>query len=181
MLFKKTSPFFLLLLIGSLVGCSAADGISDLQAFVRNVHAKPRGVIEPLPVFKPYESFLYSSTSMRSPFMPPVDVESEVREIAINKNVKPDFDRVKEHLEQFPLGSMELVGSIQMEDGNLWGLVARNGAVYKVKKDYYIGQNHGKVIEITSKKIKILEIVSDGLGGWMERPRTMVLKGIEEE
>jgi len=164
-----------------LGGCSNASGISDLQTFVRNVHAKPRGVIDPLPVFKPYESFLYSATSMRSPFSPPVEVEEEVKEIALNKNVKPDFDRVKEHLEQFPLGSMELVGSMQMEDGTLWALVSRNGAVYKVKKDYYIGQNHGRIVELTNKKIKILEIVSDGLGGWMERPRTMVLKGIEEE
>lgn len=178
---NRIAFILLVLIVPGLTACSGSSGVNDLQTFVRNVHAKPRGVIEPLPVFKPYESFFYNSTSMRSPFIPPVDVESEVREIAINKDVKPDFDRVKEHLEQYPLGSMELVGSIQMEDGNLWGLVSRNGAVYKVKKDYYVGQNHGKVIEITSKKIKILEIVSDGLGGWMERPRTMVLKGIEEE
>lgn len=162
-----------------LAACSN-PGVDDLKSYVKDVHAKPRGVIEPLPVFEPYESFLYSSTSMRSPFSPPIEIEEDAP-IALNKDVVPNFDRVKEHLEQYPIGSMKFVGSLQKEDGQLWALLSQGSAVHKIKEGYYLGHNHGKVLTITARKIQIIEVVSNGLGGWMERPRTLVLKGLDGE
>ena len=34
-----------------------------------------KGTIEPLPEFKPYESFQYSAAGLRAPFSKPVDVK----------------------------------------------------------------------------------------------------------
>jgi type IV pilus assembly protein PilP len=38
-----------------------------------------------------------------------------------------------------------------------------------------MGQADGKVTEITPSKISVVEIVPDGLGGYMERPASLAL------
>ena len=37
--------------------------------------SQPRGVVEPLPVFEPYEAFSYKATGLRSPFDLPVNLD----------------------------------------------------------------------------------------------------------
>jgi type IV pilus assembly protein PilP len=38
-----------------------------------------------------------------------------------------------------------------------------------------MGQNDGKVVGISGTKISIIEIVPDGLGGYIERPASLAL------
>ncbi|MEJ2755668.1 MAG: pilus assembly protein PilP, partial [Gammaproteobacteria bacterium] len=40
----------------------------------------------------------------------------------------------------------------------------------------YMGRNHGKILHVSPGKIDLVELVPDGQGGWVERPRTMTLK-----
>ena len=40
---------------------------------------------------------------------------------------------------------------------------------------YYLGKNHGRIVATTETKIAITEIVPNGVGGWIERPRTIKL------
>jgi type IV pilus assembly protein PilP len=44
-----------------------------------------------------------------------------------------------------------------------------------------MGQNHGKVMRVSLQRIDIIEIVRNGVGGLLERPRSLVLAGVEEE
>jgi type IV pilus assembly protein PilP len=62
----------LLILASLLTACGVSSGTTDLKQFVDGVMSQPRGVIEPLPVFEPYEAFSYSATGLRSPFDLPV-------------------------------------------------------------------------------------------------------------
>ena len=39
----------------------------------------------------------------------------------------------------------------------------------------YMGQADGRVIEISPSKISVVEIVPDGLGGYIERPASLAL------
>jgi type IV pilus assembly protein PilP len=39
----------------------------------------------------------------------------------------------------------------------------------------YLGQSDGKVIDVSASKISVVEIVPDGLGGYMERPAALAL------
>jgi type IV pilus assembly protein PilP len=55
-----------------LVSCSGSEDTSDLKRFAEDTLNKPRGRIEPIPVFKPYEFFSYSAAGLRSPFELPV-------------------------------------------------------------------------------------------------------------
>ena len=58
----------LCVLAGVLSGCSSKD--DELDQFIAETKKEPGGRVEPLPELKPYESYAYESTNMRSPFMP---------------------------------------------------------------------------------------------------------------
>ncbi len=166
-----------ILLIGILQGCSGSADVGDLKQFTRSVLSKPRGRIEPIPVFKPYEYFSYSAAGLRSPFDLPVVIDTSLSLSQPSSNVRPDFDRAKEHLEQFPLSELDMVGTLTGLDGILWALVRDgDGSVIRVQEGYFMGQNHGNIISIAENRLNLIEIVPNGLGGWVERPKTIVLE-----
>jgi type IV pilus assembly protein PilP len=172
----------LLLLFSLLASCGVTSGTSDLKIFVDDVMSQPRGVIEPLPVFEPYEAFSYSATGLRSPFDLPVNLDDVIKQTTPESDIQPDLDRSKEQLEQYSFGSFSMVGTIKREEDQLWALVSvPDSGIHKVKEGYYVGQNHGKVIRVSQQRIDIIEIVPNGVGGWLERPRSLVLAGVEEE
>ena len=163
-------------------GCGVNSDTSDLRQFVDGVMAQPRGMVEPLPVFDPYEAFSYSATGLRSPFDLPINLDDIVKRNVVESNIKPDLNRSKEQLETFSLGSLNMVGTIRKEDKSLWALVsAPEGGIHKIKEGFFMGQNHGKVIRVNQQRIDLVEIVPNGIGGWIERPRTLVLNGVEGE
>lgn len=171
----------LALLISSffvLSGCSSSSGHGDLQNFIDETKARPAGRIEPIPTYPPYESFIYAAASMRSPFDKPIDIQRRVFAKS-NSNVRPDFNRVKEHLEGFDLASLAMVGTLK-RGGSLWALLRDpSGGISRVATGNYVGKNHGKVTSVDDTKIELIEIVSDGLDGWVERPRLLALANKE--
>ena len=78
-----------------LVACSSQQGFVDLDRFVKEVDAKPRGKIEPLPEVEVYNAFTYGAANMRSPFVPPIEVVISEVKIEEESNIKPNEDRPK--------------------------------------------------------------------------------------
>lgn len=176
----KLIPLWVMLL--ALSGCGVSSGTADLKQFVDGVMSQPRGVIEPLPVFEPYEAFSYSATGLRSPFDLPINLDEVVKKTTPESDIQPDLNRSKEQLEQYSFGSFSMVGTIKREEDQLWALISvPDSGIHKVKEGYYMGQNHGQVIRVSSQRIDVIEIVPNGVGGWLERPRSLVLAGVEEE
>lgn len=157
-----------------LVGCDSASDFADLQLFMNDVKARPKGAIEPLPKFQPYEAFTYNAAALRSPFQPPIKIDLVQREKG-SKEIKPDEARVKQFLEGFNIETFEMVGTLRNEAG-AYALVKGAGGVHRVRAGDYLGRNHGKIMMIDDSKIEVMEIVPDGEGGWLERPRTLPLK-----
>jgi type IV pilus assembly protein PilP len=59
-----------------------------------------------------------------------------------------------------------------------YALVKVGGVVYQVGKGNYMGQNFGRVTEITETEITLIETVQDPSGqstDWVERPMTLQL------
>lgn len=166
----------------SLTGCfGSAGNSSDLKEYMAQVMATPRGRVEPIPEFKPYESFSYSASAVRSPFRLSV-IENELQVTNNGYDIRPDGDRSKEYLEQFNIEQLGMVGTLQKPDGQLWALVKDGvGGVVRVKEGEYMGRNHGRVVTVLDGRINLIEIVPDGLGGWLERPRTLALDGMAGE
>ena len=157
-----------------LGGCDVSPDYQDLSRFMDEARARPKGTIEPLPQFIPYEAFTYSASGLRSPFERPMNVVVK-REQAIDMDVKPDLDRVKQFLENFSFDSFAMVGTIS-DDQGFYALVSADESVYKVTVGDYMGRNHGRIVGITGSEVQIIEIVRSGADGWVERPRTLGLR-----
>jgi type IV pilus assembly protein PilP len=152
----------------SLSGCS--NGMDELQQQVTEIKNRPGERIEPLPEIKPYEAFAYNAASLRSPFVPTPPARNDLA-----AGVRPDVKRPREFLEQFPLDTMRMVGTLQLLGRN-YGLVqGKDGLVHRVLPGSFVGQNDGRIVGISSTKISIIEIVPDGLGGYIERPAALAL------
>jgi type IV pilus assembly protein PilP len=68
-----------------------------------------------------------------------------------------------------------MVGTLKLT-GRMYGLVqTKDGLVHRVSSGNYMGQADGKVTDISASKISLVEIVPDGLGGYMERPAALAL------
>ena len=140
--------------------------MDDLNAYIDEVKARPGGRIEPLPQIKPYETFTYEAQDLRSPFMPDRAAVASSRATG----PRPDVNRNKEYLEQFPLDTLAMVGTVNIE-GQTYGLVqAQDGLVHRVVPGQYVGQNEGRIITISDAEIAVEELVPDGIGGFFKRP-----------
>lgn len=174
---KATTTFLMACLLIGVTGCVSETEFTDLTSRMDDIRKRPKGHIEPPPEFKAYKTYTYSSAAKRSPFTPPVDVETVQLERG-RQDIKPDLTRPKEQLESYSIDSLSMVGTIRRPEGDLYALVSDNtGALHRVSRGNYLGRNHGKIISIRENKIDVIEIVSDGLDGWLERPRTIILKG----
>ena len=158
----------------SMSGCDSGNQFGDLQTFMDEVRARPTGVIEPLPKFRPYEAFTYSAATLRSPFQPPIKIDL-VRRQKGSQQVKPDETRVKQFLEGFNIEQFEMVGTMANDSGT-FALMRGGGGVYRMKVGDYLGRNHGRIVSISDSQVDVVEIVPDGEGTWLERPRSISLK-----
>lgn len=163
-----------------LTACSSSDEFADIRAFMAEIEQKPKGQIAPLPEFEAYQPFTYGASNRRSPFEPPVIVPPLSEEQKKNVGVKPPVDHVKQYLERFNLASLSMVGTLQ-QDNSTWALIEDpNGGVHRVQVGDFMGSSWGKIESINDTRIDITEIVSDGSGGWLRRPRTVKLKGLSD-
>lgn len=164
------------LAVVGLAGCVGDSQFADLRAQMDEIKKRPKGNIEPPPEFKAYTSFSYSAAALRSPFSPPLDVEL-IESTGQKTAVKPDFDRPREALEEFGIDSLSMVGTLNKPGNALYALIQdTNQGLHRVAVGNYMGRNHGKVVTVTPQKIDVIEIVSDGQDGWIERPRTIALR-----
>ena len=151
-----------------LSACSSAD--DELNRFIEETKHEPGGRIEPLPEIKPYETYVYADSEMRSPFMPSAPGAG-----AGLAGVRPDSKRNREFLEQFSLDTLRMVGTLRL-GASMFGLVqTKDGLVHRVAVGEHMGQAEGKITEISASRISLVEIVPDSLGGYMERPAALAL------
>ena len=163
-----TRLIFIAVAVLSLSACS--NGMEQLQQQVAEIKARPGEAIDPLPEIKPYEAFTYAAGNMRSPFVPTPPARNDMA-----NGVRPDVKRPREFLEQFPLDTLRMVGTLEAA-GSFFGLVQdKDGLVHRVLPGNHLGQNDGKILRVTSGAIELVEIVPDGLGGYFERPAAVAL------
>lgn len=167
------------LVISMASGCIWVEDTGDLARFVTDVQAKPKGKIEPLPTFEPYHSFVYQGASLRDPFIPLIRVVSTLANFELDDSdgLQPDQDRPRSYLEQFAVDQLSMVGTIgKADDDFFWALVLDNNKeIHRVKIGDYVGLDFGRVVAVSDQQLDMLEIISNGRGGWMQRPRIIEL------
>ena len=154
------------LMLFAISGCSG--DMDDLDEYINTVKARPGGRIDPLPEITPYEVFTYQADieGLRSPFVP--DSPQAATGLAGN-GTRPDRERSREFLEQFPLDTLRMVGTLSQGDTS-YGLVqTSDGLIHRVVPGQYMGQNDGRITLVNESEIELIEIISDGIGGYVER------------
>lgn len=167
----------LILFTLALAGCN--QGIGDLQQFVNETKARPPGRVEPIPPFIPYQNFEYTTQNLRDPFLivdfrrPEQQASDTISDTATGP--RPDIDRVREPLEDFPLDTLRFKGTVTQK-GVKWGLIfAPDNTIHRVLEGNFMGQNHGRIIALSDGSIDLTEIVPDGLGNYIERSAALAL------
>lgn len=153
----------------SLGAC--APGMTDLQNYVADVKQRPAPPLEPLPVMKQFETFVYSAQDLRDPFSAPVTQNDQAR----SDGPRPDPNRRKELLEAFPLDGLDMVGTLGQGDSLIALVMDPSRVVHRVRTGNYLGQSDGRIISVQEDGIDLVELVPDGSGGWLERPARLAL------
>jgi len=155
------------LLASALAACGGSQG--DLENWVAEVKARPAPPLDPLPVMQQFETFEYDAQNLRDPF-------SEVFNGGDGGGPRPDAGRRKQTLEQFPLDSLDMVGSLGNGRSLVALVMAPDKVTYRVQAGAYLGQSDGRVTAINEDRVELVELVPDGAGGWLERPATILLE-----
>lgn len=167
------------LIAAALAGCSTDK--QDLERWVDETLARPPGPVEPIPEIRTPEPVVYDAYELRDPFMRGRTQPEETGEVAETSGPRPDPDRRRQYLERFPLDSLDMVGTIELDD-QVFGLVSDvEGTIHRVREGNYMGQNHGRILRVTPVAIELMELVPDGAGGWMEREARMTLTEADQE
>lgn len=146
--------------------------MSDLQGFVANAHKDRKPKIDPLPRIRPHETFVYTAANLTDPFasgnlgrQPP----------SRGGGLAPDPTRRKEPLEQYPLDSLDMVGTLSKQEFS-WAVIrAPDGTVHRATEGNYLGQNYGKITKVYDEKIELTELIPGGNGNWIERETKLAI------
>jgi type IV pilus assembly protein PilP len=159
-----------------LSGCSER-GHDEIKLWMEESSRDLKGSIPPLPELKPFPVVSYEAADKVDPFNS-LRIEPERKESG-GAN-KPDFDRPKEQLEGYPLETISFIGVVNKTKSKAKHAVVQvDGVVYQVGKGNYMGQNFGRIVDITSSEIILKEIVQDPSGqtsDWVERQMTLQLQ-----
>ncbi|TVQ69347.1 MAG: pilus assembly protein PilP [Oceanospirillales bacterium] len=166
----------LVFLFFGMQGCLWVEDTTDLRAFVAERSSRPVGEIPPLPEFKPYQAFVYEGSSLRNPFRALIAEVEATPEVFTE--VYPDPDRLPEYLENYAVDNLDMVGTITspINTNQKFALVRDPlGEVHKVQVGDYLGLDNGQIVSLDERRIELSEIVTNGRGGWMKRPRSIML------
>lgn len=159
-----------------LAGCGDA-GHGEIKQWMEESSRDLKGGIAPLPELKPFPVVSYDAADKVDPFNS-LRIEPERKESG-GAN-KPDFDRPKEQLESYPLETISFIGIVdKTKSKSKHAVVQVDGVLYQVGKGNYLGQNFGRIVNITPSEIILKEIVQDPGGqtsDWVEREMTLQLQ-----
>ncbi|EWH09243.1 type IV pilus biogenesis protein PilP [Catenovulum agarivorans DS-2] len=171
----------LLIVSAACLLAACGDDVSDLQAFTEQVKSTTQPSIEPIPQVEKFESFEYAASGLRSPFVEPEPQLVEDKSGQSLDCLQPNFRRVREPLEKFPLDNIKMRGTMANQH-RIYALAsASNGALYRVGIGSYLGLFHGRVVKITPDYIQIEEMVPDGTGCWDIRKAEITILDAETD
>jgi type IV pilus assembly protein PilP len=164
----------LMLSIGILAAGCSSDDHADLRAFMEETGRDGKVQMEPLPPVIPPDTFEYNQAGLEDPF--------KARNLRPTKNVggfQPDFSRPKERLEEFPLDSLRMSGTLVMSGKRQAIIRDPEGTLHRVGVGAHIGENFGVITAVTEAGLEILEITQDSSGNWTKTKAVLVAQGQE--
>jgi type IV pilus assembly protein PilP len=164
----RSKPFggFALLSLLTLAACSNEQ--SELQAWADAERKAVSPTIEKVSQPKAFEPYRYENANQADPFSSS-KLATALDKVQKNKGgLKPDLNRRREVLENFPLENIRMVGHLANVKASFALLQAEN-VVYQAKVGNYLGQNFGVITKMNDGEVQIKELVQDAAGEWTER------------
>ncbi|MBN8462489.1 MAG: pilus assembly protein PilP [Burkholderiales bacterium] len=171
----RTLPGLLPLMLAALLGACGAEH-EELQDWMESQRRGVKPNVEPLAAPKKFDPQPYTSAQTVEPFSPQkLSVAARIEARQPSSLLGAELNRRKEPLEAYPLDSMAMVGSVA-KAGTPFALLRVDNLLYQVKPGDYLGQNYGRITQITETQIVLREIVQDAAGEWIERPASLQLQ-----
>ncbi len=175
MLSRTGAALLAVVAILAITGCgrgvtSTPGEAPNLEKWVAEVRARPAPPLEQIPLMQQFETFEYAAQAMRDPF------STAFTNIDSGSGPRPNSQRRKQQLEQFPLDSLDMVGTLGLGARVVGLVMAPDKVTYRIVPGEYMGQSDGRVTAVYEDRIELVELVPDGAGGWLERPATVALE-----
>lgn len=162
--------------VSSLLGGCGDGDLQELKQWMDEVRRQTPMFVQKLSEPKKFIPFAYNGKNETDPYSPAkLSIALAKAQANTGGGLKPDLERRKEPLENYPLDSIKMVGTLQ-KPGLSYALLQVDKAVFQIKVGNYIGQNFGIVTRITDTEVELKEIVRDAAGEWVERPAKLELQ-----
>lgn len=171
-----------LIVVSSLIMLSGCfDDTSDLKAHIAQVQANTTAQIEPMPEVPVFDHFEYSVASLRSPFDIPRPEAIQEKIQQMSGCLSPDPRRRKQPLEKFALSDLIMRGTLGELGINFALVEASDSTLHRVEVGNYVGLFNGRVSEVNANEVKVLELIPDGAGCWVERETVVTMVEADAE
>lgn len=162
-------------ILSTLSGCGDG-GVQELRQWMDGVRRQTPVTVQKIQEPKKFTPFVYGGKDQPDPYSPAkLSVALAKMQANSNSGLKPDFDRRKEPLENYPLDTIRMVGTLQ-KPGLNYALLQVDKSVFQAKVGNYIGENFGMITKITESEVELKEIVRDASGEWVERQAKLELQ-----
>lgn len=166
------------LLLISLSGCGDG-GVTEIKEWMKDVRLHTKVSIPKLSPPKIFTPFAYTGKGAVDPYDPAKLAVAFAKLQSNSGGLKPDLERRREPLENYPIDTLKMVGTLQ-KPGLSYALIEADHTVYQIKVGNYIGQNFGLVTHISESAVDLKEIVQDASGEWVERMAKLELQEIKK-
>jgi type IV pilus assembly protein PilP len=163
----------LFILSALLVGCSENAEIKEwMEQTKRQTKVAVPSISEP----KTFTPFSYGRKDSIDPFNP-IKLSTALAKLRAQsgKGIRPNLERRREPLEQYPLDAVKMVGILQ-KPGLTYAVLQVDKTIFQAKVGNYVGQNFGMITAVTENGVDLKEIAQDAAGEWVERKATLELQ-----
>lgn len=168
-----------LLLVVLLSGCFGDT--SEIQEYMADVKANTTAFIAPMPEISTFDHINYSADTLRSPFDAPKPEAIQEKMQQMSGCLSPDPRRRKQPLEKYALADLVMRGTLGELDIT-WALVeASDATLHRVAVDGYVGLYNGRITEVNPDNVKVIELIPDGAGCWVERETVVTMVKTDAE
>lgn len=162
--------------LAALLLSACGDAQDELQAWIEQQRLEVKPNVKPIEPPKKFDPQPYETGASIEPFSrQKLMVALKQDQQQPNSLLAAELDRRREPLEAYPLDNMSMVGSV-VKQGQPQALLRVDKLLYQVRVGNYLGQNYGRITQITETEIALREIVQDGAGEWIERPVSLQLQ-----
>lgn len=127
----------------------------------------------PAPPWLRSSAAAYRPAGKRDPFRP--SAAAWTAQPVAGETIPPSDGRTRQPLERHPLEQLRMVGTLAANGVRHALFHAPDGVVHRVATGDYLGTDNGQLRNVHDAGVELVEVVRDGAGGWLERPRTIAL------